>query len=150
MMTLLGTLLGFLGSIFPEIIKLYKDATDKKHEVTLLKMQMDFQTQGHRERLEEINIQADVAESQAIYRTYTTKITWVDALNGTVRPIIAYSFFTLYVLIKFMSFLALPEVGVPFIVVYQTLWTEDDAVIFAGIISFYFGQRALAKARVGR
>ena len=42
---------------------------------------------------------------------------------------------------------ALPDVGVPFVVVYDTLWTEDDAAIFAGIISFYFGARAMNKVR---
>ncbi len=51
---------------------------------------------------------------------------------------------------KFMSFAALPDVGVPFVVIYDTLWTQDDAAIFAGIISFYFGQRAMSKVRSGK
>lgn len=147
MITLLGALLGFAGSAFPEFIKLWKDASDKRHEITLLQMQMQLQAQGHSERLEEINAQADIAESAALYKTYTTGITWVDALNGTVRPVIAYAFFILYATVKFLSYAALPDAGVPFVVVYDTLWTEDDAAIFAGIISFYFGTRAMSKLR---
>ncbi len=147
MITLLGALLGFLGSAFPEFIKMWKDASDKRHEITLLDMQMKLQAQGHTERLEEINTQADIAESAALYKTYTTGIGWVDALNGTVRPVIAYAFFILYATVKFMSYAALPDVGVPFVVIYDTLWTQDDAAIFAGIISFYFGQRAMGKVR---
>ncbi|MFO1242038.1 MAG: hypothetical protein U1E36_02395 [Rickettsiales bacterium] len=36
---------------------------------------------------------ADIAESRALYQTYNTGIRWVDTLNGTVRPVIAYNFF---------------------------------------------------------
>ena len=138
MITLLGSLLGFISSTFPDLLKLFRDASDKKHEITLLQMQMEFQAQGHQERIEEINTQADIAESQALYKTYTTGISWVDALNGTVRPVIAYSFFILYTAVKIMHFSA----DLPWL-----LWTEEDQAIFAGIISFYFGQRAMAKMR---
>ena len=147
MITLLGALLGFAGSAFPEFIKMWKDSSDKKHEITLLQMQMQQQAQGHSERLEEITAQADIAESVALYKTYTTGIGWVDALNGTVRPVIAYAFFLLYASVKLLAYNALPDVGVPFVVVYDTLWTQDDAAIFAGIISFYFGARAMNKVR---
>lgn len=147
MITLLGALLGFLGSAFPEFLKIYKDKKDREHEILLLEMQMKQQREGFSQRLEEIGVQADIAESAALYKTYTTGITWVDALNGTVRPVIAYAFFVLYATVKFIAYAALPDVGVPFVVVYDTLWTQDDAAIFAGIISFYFGQRAMSKLR---
>ena len=141
MITLLGSLLGFFGAAFPDFLKFWKDVSDKKHEIILLKMQMEFQAQGHQQRLEEINVNADIAESQALYRTYSTGIRWVDALNGTVRPVIAYSFFILYAVVKGMQFSA----DLPWL-----LWTEEDQAIFAGIISFYFGQRAMSKLRQGK
>ncbi len=57
------------------------------------------------------------------------------------RPVIAYSFFILYALVKVMQFSA----DMPWL-----LWTAEDQAIFAGIISFYFGQRAMAKLRSGK
>ena len=151
MITLLGSLLGFISSTFPDLLKLFRDASDKKHEITLLQMQMDFQAQGHQERLDEINTNADIAESEALYKTYTTGISWVDALNGTVRPVIAYAFFVLYAAVKLLSYAAVVhDASVPFVVLHDTLWTEDDGAIFAGIISFYFGQRAMSKLRGGK
>ena len=151
MITLLGSLLGFISSTFPSLVKLWQDASDKKHELAVMQLQMQMQAQGHQERLEEINTNADIAESAAIYKTYTTGITWVDALNGTVRPIIAYAFFVLYALVKPLSYTAVVhDVSVPFVVLHDTLWTEDDGAIFAGIISFYFGQRAMAKHGVSK
>lgn len=141
MITLLGSLLGFFSAAFPDLLKLFRDAQDRKHELKILEMQMEQQRQGHSQRLEEIGIQADIAESQALYKTYNTGIRWVDALNGTVRPVIAYSFFLLYTSVKIMHFSA----DMPWL-----LWSAEDQAIFAGIISFYFGQRAMAKLRNGK
>lgn len=36
MLTLLGSLLGFLGSTFPEFLKLFRDSQDRKHELAIL------------------------------------------------------------------------------------------------------------------
>lgn len=150
MITLLGSLLGFISATFPSLLKLFQDASDKKQELMILHMQMQMQSQGHQERLEEINTNADIAESAALYKTYTTGINWVDALNGTVRPVIAYAFFVLYALVKLLSYAAVVhDANVPFVVLHDTLWTEDDGAIFAGIISFYFGQRAMTKIQKG-
>ncbi|MGB1539349.1 MAG: hypothetical protein ACPG80_00155 [Rickettsiales bacterium] len=135
MITLLGSLLGFLGAAFPEILKIYRDKADKAHELSILDRQMELQREGHLQRLEAISMEADIAETKAIYRTYNTKIRWVDALNGTVRPVLAYAFFFLYVYVKFQQ-----AVHTPWLI-----WQEDDQAIFAGIISFYYGQRAMQK-----
>ena len=150
MCTLLGALLGFLGSTFPDLIKLWKDYADRKHEMNIRKLQMEHQAQDQSERLQEIVANADIAESQELYQTYSTKITWVDALNGTVRPVIAYSFFFLYVGMKLLYFFSAPQDNTPFILLYETLWTSEDATIFAGIVSFYFGQRAMTRIRNGK
>lgn len=141
MITLLGAIVGFISAAFPDLLKLFKDSQDRKHELTILKLQMEQQAQGHANRLEEIHVQADITESRALYKTFYSGIRWVDALNGTVRPVIAYSFFALYAVVKVMQFSA----DLPWL-----LWTEEDQAIFAGIISFYFGQRAMTKVRGGK
>lgn len=148
-MTLLATLVGFISSAFPDLLKIWRDAADRKHELTILRMQMEQQAQGHMQRLEEINAQADISETRALYRTYSTGIRWVDALNGTVRPVLAYTFFLLYFVIKCMQF-AVIDLSNPLPWHMATLWSVEDQAIFAGIISFYFGQRAMSKVRQGR
>lgn len=149
MMTLLATLVGFISSAFPDLLKIWRDSADRKHELTILRMQMEQQAQGHSQRLEEINAQADISETRALYRTYSTGIRWVDALNGTVRPVLAYTFFLLYFVIKCMQF-AVVDLSDPLPWHMATLWSVEDQAIFAGIISFYFGQRAMSKVRQGR
>ena len=135
MVTLLGALIGFLGAIFPEAIKIWRDGEDRKHELAIMDRQMDMQKQGHSQRLEAIGVAADIAETQSLYKTFYSGIDWVDALNGTVRPVLAYAFFLLYAYVKFKQAIHTP----------WAIWDDDDKAIFAGIISFYYGNRALQK-----
>jgi len=140
MLTLLGSLLGFLGSIVPDIFKILQDKIDRNHELKIMDLQMQREQQGHNNHLEEINTSADIAETKAIYKTYKIGVKWVDALNGTVRPVIAYAFFLLYAFVKYQQSIHTPWL----------LWSDEDKAIFAGIISFYFGQRAMSKVRQGK
>jgi hypothetical protein len=144
MITLLSAMLGFFSSAFPDILKLFRDHRDQKHELQILQMQLQQQAQGHSERLEAINAEADIAESTALYRTWKSEIAWVDALNGTMRPVLAYAFFLLYAIAKLLQF-SLIDATIPASI--YILWQEEDRAIFAGIISFYFGQRAMGKLR---
>lgn len=146
MITLLGSLLGFFGAAFPEILKYFADKRDNAHELATIKMQIEAQQQGHIAKLEEIGAKADIAEATAIYKTYNTGITWVDALNGTVRPVLAYAFFLLYAGLKVAQAGMIDwDAALPWQI--TSMWNEEDQVIFAGIISFYFGQRAMGKLR---
>lgn len=36
MITLLGSLLGFISAAFPDLLKIWRDAADRKHELTIL------------------------------------------------------------------------------------------------------------------
>ena len=146
MMTLLATLLGFISSMFPDLLKLWKDGADRKHELEILKLQIEQQKQGHVNRLEEIQVAADSMEARALYKTYNVGIKWVDALNGTVRPTLAYAFFLLYTAVKYAQISMLLD-SVNVLEVFPMVWTEEDSTIFAGIVSFYFGARACSKLR---
>jgi hypothetical protein len=149
MITLLGSLLGFISAAFPDLLKIWRDSADRKHELTILQLQMQQQAQGHTNRLEEINVQAGISESRALYKTYNTSIKWVDALNGTVRPALAYAFFLLYASVKWAQISILLDSS-SLSQVLPLIWQMEDQAIFAGIISFYFGQRAMSKLRSGK
>jgi Holin of 3TMs, for gene-transfer release len=145
MITLLGALLGFIGSLFPELFKQVSDWRDKQHELKLLELQMQQAANQNTYRMAEIETYGDIETSKALYTTWKTDVPWVDALNGTVRPVIAYAFFALYASLKLMQFSML-DVANPLPWQLAALWNEEDQAIFAGIISFYFGSRAMKKA----
>lgn len=146
MLTLLGSLLGFMGSIFPEIIKLFQDRADKKHELTLMDKQIALQQLTGSQHLDEIGIKADISESQALYRTYTVGVKWVDALTASVRPVLTYLFFLRYLFVAYIVYQT-ADIHAPAFVFLETIWSDEDKALFACIISFWFGQRAMHKSR---
>ena len=146
MIALLGSLLGFLTSLVPQWLKLIQDSRDKAHELAILELQMEQMKLGHVQRIEEINTQADISEFTELYKTYNTGVHWVDALNGTVRPVLAYAFFLLYFIVKIAQFYVLSTL--PWQTVSTAImgvWGEEDVGIFAGILCFYFGNRGMSR-----
>ena len=67
MMTLLGSLIGFGASAFPEILKLKREKEDRKQQLALLDRQIEQQKLGHVQKLEELNVTADIKEMDQVY-----------------------------------------------------------------------------------
>ena len=143
MITLLASIAGFISSIFPELIKLQRDKYDEEHELAILNRQIEISKTKANDRLEEIYLAKDLMETSSIYSTYKSGINWVDTLNATVRHVLAYSFFALYCLIKCIQFNSI-DISQTYLLS-EIIWNIDDQAIFAGIISFYFGQRTFNK-----
>ncbi|MBT9168955.1 MAG: hypothetical protein DDT19_02307 [Syntrophomonadaceae bacterium] len=144
MLPLIGAILGFLGSVAPQAMKMYQDKKDKEHELKILEMQMKAQAQGHVQRLEEVGIQADIEESKALYKHAEVKLSgvkWVDAaltfLTSSVRPVITYSFFGLYAWVKIAMYVREGDI--------VKIWTEYDLALFSTIIAFWFGSRTMQR-----
>ena len=66
MLTLLGSLLEFITSAFPQLLGLIKDWQDHKHELRHPQHAMEMQKLT--QRLEEIAVAADITRSQTLYR----------------------------------------------------------------------------------
>ncbi|MCC3862535.1 hypothetical protein [Pseudemcibacter aquimaris] len=149
MLTLLGSLLGFFSSAFPDFLKLWRDHSDRKHELAILDRQLEAQRQGHTQRLEEIQVEADVAESKALYAhaSQPSGVKWVEALRASVRPIITYAFFILFATVKTAALFKLLDQGVDLTSGLIAVWDAETQALFAAVMSFWFGQRALAKFR---
>ena len=96
MITLFASIAGFITSLIPEILRFFKDRLDKSHELQLMDKQIRFSKIAGSKSPEEIQMTRDVVEQLSLYSTYKTGINWVDALNGSVRPVLAYSFFGMY------------------------------------------------------
>ena len=150
MLTLLGSLLGFISSAFPDLLRLWQDHQDRKHELAILDRQMEQMRLGHSQRLEEIAIEADIAESKALYRhdSQPSGVKWVDGLRASVRPVITYAFFLLFTTVKTAAlYVLVSEQGFSVIQALPQIWDPETQALFAAVMSFWFGQRALAKAR---
>ena len=144
MITLFASIAGFIGSIIPEVIKYLKDINDKQHELKILAQQIKYSKLQASNQIEEINLSRDATEQAILYNTYRTEIRWIDSLNGSVRPVLAYSFFIMYVSVKYLQYNALSS-SAHVIEHLEVIWNVEDQAIFAGIISFYYGHRTFRR-----
>ena len=148
MLTLLGSLLGFLGSAFPQILKLFQEAHDRRHELAILNLQMEQQRQGHQQRLEEIKSDGEIKQSLALYQhdSQPAGYKWVEALRASVRPVLTYAFFLLFAAVKIAALTALlAEQHISLTDALPILWDAETQALFAAIMTFWFGQRAMSK-----
>jgi hypothetical protein len=148
MLTLLGSLLGFLGSAFPQILKLFQEAHDRRHELAILNLQMEQQRQGHQQRLEEIKSDGEIKQSLALYQhdSQPAGYKWVEALRASVRPVLTYAFFLLFAAVKIAGLYAMVGFdGMSLAVALPLIWDTETQALFAAIMTFWFGQRAMGK-----
>lgn len=160
MITLLTTLLSFLAGGLPKLLDFFQDRADKRHELALAQMQIErelelrkagFEAQARVEeiRTEQIAISAAVTEKQALY-AHDIAIgegasRWVINLRASVRPAITYGMFTLLCFINAFGAAYAWHLGTPFETVLANLWDADTQIIWASIISFWFGSQAFSK-----
>jgi len=67
MLTIISAIIGFVGGFIPELFKLWNKKEDNKHELAVLDKQIEANRLLHEHKLEEINTQADIKESIALY-----------------------------------------------------------------------------------
>lgn len=145
MIVLLSSLIGFLSSGLPAVLKLLQDRTDKAHELAIMQLQIQAQKETNTAQLQAIQTQADLQEVIAIHNNDRPTNTWIDTLNASVRPVIAYCFFLSYVLTRIFIYQHLSDDGASFDLIVETLWDDQDMSILAGILSFYYGSRVYDK-----
>ena len=154
MLTLLGSLLGFATSAIPDIMSLFRERADRKHELAVLDRQMEQMRLGHTQRLEEIEVQADIAESKALYKHDAAlggSSRWVDGLRASVRPLITYAFFILFASVKGSGlYLLIAVEGLLIAEALPRIWDPETQALFAAVMSFWFGNRTLSKLRERR
>ena len=133
----------------PSFLALIREKADRAHELYILDRQIEVMKLRHSYQLEEIKMFEDVAEIRALYKYPSpVGVPWVDALSGSVRPVLTYGFFVLYWIVKLSQiFHVLPHVYQDMSVsILAYIWHEEDQALFAAVMSFWFGQRALRRS----
>lgn len=150
MISLLGTLLGFGTSIVPEILGYFKQKQANQQELAMLEAKAKYAEKLSELKLKELDAQADIVEAQSIY-SHDSNIdsgSFVNALRGSVRPVITYAFFILFASIKTTALITMmSNDGVDLSVALIAIWDDETQAIFSAIIAFWFGNRAMSKAR---
>ena len=144
--TLLGSVLGFGTSFLPEVLNYFKAGQEHKHSLERIKMEMEMMSRRAELKLNIIDKEAEIKETEGLYRHDSMDAGgFINALRGSVRPVITYCFFGLFVAIKITALFALMETGHDLGRSLSILWDSETSALFAAIMSFWFGNRALSK-----
>lgn len=149
MISLLGTLLGFGTSIVPEILGYFKQQQANKQELAMLEAKAKYASQLSELKVKELDAQAEIEETKGLY-AHDRSIDaggFVNALRGSVRPILTYLFFLAFASVKGVMIYAMIEnQNIDWVSAVEAAWDDETQAIFSAIIAFWFGNRAMSKA----
>ena len=151
MITLLGSLLGFGTSFLPEVLNFFKAGQDHKHKLESMQLEMELMTKRSELQLNIMDKQAEIKETEGLYKHDSMDAGgFINALRGSVRPVITYVFFGLFVAIKVTALIALMNSGNDLGRSLSLIWDENTSGLFAAIMSFWFGGRSISKYMKGK
>ena len=151
MLTLLGSLLGFGTSIVPEVLGFFRQNQANKQELKMLEAKAQYAAQLSTLKLQELDAEADIAETKGLY-AHDTELArrggWVVGLQASVRPVVTYLFMAAFLGVKGgLVFSLIFMQGVDWTTALDVTWDGETQALFAAIMSFWFGNRAMSKAR---
>ena len=157
MFTLLTTLISFLAGGVPKLLDFFQDRSDKAHEIDMAKLQTERELQMLKEgyiaqakveeiKTEQIAIQSAEKEREAIY-AHDIAIgqgasQWVTNARAFTRSFITYGMFILFAFVEIFGFMYAWRTGVDFSIALDQLWDNETQIIWASVVSFWFGTQA--------
>ena len=160
MMTMVSTFLSFLAGGLPKLLQIFQDRQDKKHEIAILAMQKErelelaargFAAQAQVEEIktEQIAMQTAAEERVALYQLDMEigkgASQWMINLRASVRPVVTYIFVLELVAINIAGVWYAYSTGIPFATAMENVFSDDEMMILASIIAFWFGGQAFSK-----
>lgn len=150
MLSLIGSLIGFAGSAVPSITDHFAKKGDRKLELDKMRLMAELKKEGMDFDLKMYDTMGADKEHERLIKhdiSINQGTGWIAGLQKSVRPVITYAFFLLFATIEITLLMQALEKGTDFSVAIQLLWDEDTKAIFAAILSFWFGSRAIEKSR---
>jgi len=146
--TLLGSLMGGVFRIIPEVMKLLDAKNEREHELQMLGKEMDFaKIKGEISMREQENVLMGselTAMTEAIKEQgETARVAgkFVAALSALVRPLVTYWFVILYSGVKIASMAMAIDDGENWKEVLINSWTKDDMAMLGLLLTFWFTGR---------
>jgi len=143
MISLIGSLLGFASGVVPEIVGYFRKEQDHEFELELYAAKAKYAEALTTNKLKELDLKAEIQELKSLYehdQTLKTSSTFISALRASVRPVITYFFFFTFVGVELSVIFNLVD---PSLI--DKIWSDNTAGLFAAVLSFWFGSRAMSK-----
>jgi hypothetical protein len=147
MLSLLSPLLGIVGSLLPSVVRIFERKQELKHEIQLTQIKLDASLEAAKANITLEAIKADVAEGESL-RDHDKSIDggkYIDALRASIRPVITYLFFFLFVAVKVSAAYVMLASGQSVPEMLKAVWDTETMALFSTIMAFWFGSRIVEK-----
>lgn len=147
MLALLSPLFGILGSLLPSIVRIFERKQEIKYELELTKIKLDAAAQQAdiQYHIEEIKADAQSRQSALDHDKSLDGGKFINALRASIRPVITYSFFILFVTVKWAAAYTMIKNGQDIPTMLDAVWDPDTMSLFSTIVAFWFGSRVMEK-----
>lgn len=147
MLALLSPIFGILGSLLPSVVRIFERKQEIKYEIELTKIKLDAA-----ERQADLNFNIEMVKNDAISRQSALDHDksldggkFINALRASVRPVITYTFFFVFVAVKVAAAHVMLTTGQSVPEMLKAVWDPETMALFSTIIAFWFGSRVMEK-----
>ena len=145
MIALLGSVLGFGTSFLPQVLAFFQQKQEHKNKLEEMKLRGELQAQGVNLELQVLDKKAEIEETKALYQYANPSSGFSAGLAASVRPVITYLFFALFMASKAVVMIKVMQQGGDWMDSVDLMFDDETKALFAAIISFWFGNRAVSK-----
>ena len=147
MLALLSPFFGIIGSLLPSIVRIFERKQEIKYEIELTKIKIDAaerqaDLQFH---VEEIKADSELRQSALDHDKSIDGGKFINALRASIRPVITYTFFFLFVSVKVAAAYVMIKTGQSVPEMLKAVWDVETMSLFSTIIAFWFGSRVMEK-----
>jgi len=153
---IVGSLLGGLFRLVPEIIKFLDKKNERGHELSMFDKQCELEKVRGSQKLAEINAQREATVDSGVMDAFNAAINqqtemvkaaggWVASLSASVRPVMTYYLLLLYGVFKTATMAIGYASGQPVPELLKDAWTGDDMTLRSGVVNYWILDRTLAK-----
>ena len=147
MLALLSPLFGIIGSLLPSIVRIFERKQEIKYEIELTKIKLDAAERQADLQLhvEEIKADSQSRQSALDHDKSLDGGKFINALRASIRPVVTYTFFLLFVGVKVAAAYVMIDQGMSMPEMLNAVWDVETMSLFSTIIAFWFGSRVMEK-----
>ena len=147
MLALLSPLFGIMGSLLPSIVRIFERKQEIKYEIELTKIKLDAaERQADLQfNIEMVKSDSNLRQSALDHDKSIDGGKYINALRASIRPVITYTFFFLFVAVKVAAAYVMLKTGQSVPEMLKAVWDVETMSLFSTIIAFWFGSRVMEK-----
>lgn len=152
----LGSLIGGVFRLAPEVLKFWDRKNDRAHELAMFEKQCELEAQRGDQKLAEIGAQHQAAVDSGSLDAFTAAVQqqtemakaaggWAASLSASVRPVVTYALVAVYLGLQVAMAGTIMAGGGGIEQVFRFVMTADFVAVVAGILNYWFLSRTLEK-----